>query len=538
MNILLRNQLFFLIVFSSIFLQIPKFLQINFIGSFMGSNLSIYPIIFAIGYYCLKYKKREVTFSFSEIDKKIVLYITIYLLINCISFFHGLLIYPYYDAILAGPIDQIEKLPKVHQLLIKVGIPIQEFILLKVWMTARLMKGLFFECFWFFSIPLLIYFWFKRNSSTGIDILKNATIYAILCVSLYGILDIFYLSGSVTSQLILEQVNPIIHTIKIDGSWWPPLLWNNQLRSLFAEPSFFGMYAAFAMPWLWYALSEHSISSKKRIALSFLLFVFTYELFLTRARTATALFVGEIVLLIVIALWQYEKLFFRNTMRVLAISLLAFGLATLSISYMPGSPDQNGLDAMGYNKRGLQTATVYLEDNLGSLASSNQRSNLSRYSILKASVAIGEDYPLLGVGRDLRNAYIPDYLPPEAFDGEEVQMWLYNQKEKGILKAGFPALGEYCTRFAETGALGLLVYLVPVGYLFIQLIKRMALSSCSRPQKEKAIFLFLSMTGVMASGFSNILSINTSYLILIGIGFAFIISNEQGEQKHYEFPKR
>lgn len=522
MSITLRDRLFFLIVFTSMLSQIPDILQLKFLGSFMGEKLSIYPVIFAFGYYCWKYKEKEIYFSFTEIDKRFVMYIIVYLLVTLISFFYGLFIYPYYGAILAGPVDQIEKLPKVYQLLIQTGIPISEITLLKVWMIARMIKGFILESFWFFSIPLLIYFWFKKDASTGINILKKATIYAILCVSIYGILDIFYLSGSFTAQFILIKTNPIIHMIKADGTWWPPLLLNNQLRSLFSEPSFFGMYAAFSLPWLWWTLSEQCRSSKK-ILLSLLLFIFTYELFLTKSRTANALFMGEIALLIIIALWQYEKMFFRNTMRVLAISLFAFCLATFSINYMPGSPNQNGSDSMGYDAIGLQSATSYLEDNLGSLASSNKRSNLSRYSVIRSNLRIGEDYPLLGVGRGLRSAYVPDYLPSEAFEGSEIQSWLHAQKEKGILKAGFPTLDEYSTRFSETGILGLLVYLVPVGYLLIQLIKRMALSVSSRSEKEKAIFLFLSMVGVMASGFNNVLSVNCCYWILLGLGYAFIM---------------
>lgn len=59
---------------------------------------------------------------------------------------------------------------------------------------------------------------------------------------------------------ILRTVNPCIHSIENDGTWWPPLLWGGQLRSVFAEPSYFGIYAAFAMPLLWYKLIETQMS--------------------------------------------------------------------------------------------------------------------------------------------------------------------------------------------------------------------------------------------------------------------------------------
>lgn len=111
-----------------------------------------------------------------------------------------------------------------------------------------------------------------------------------------------------------------------------------------------------------------------------------------------------------------------------------------------------------------------MADNLGSLASADKRSNRSRYSILKANIGIGMDYPVLGVGLGLRHAYIPEYLPKEAFLVSEIQMWIRNQKEKGIMRSGFPSLGEYSSRFAETGILGLIVYLIPAFFLIYRLL--------------------------------------------------------------------
>lgn len=522
MSSVLRNRLFFFVVFFAIFPQIPKFLQLNFIGAFMGAKLSIYPILVAFAYYAWHYKKVKDSFSLTETNKKFMWYIGIYIGILLISFFHGLLIYPYYDAILAGPVDQIEKLPAVYQKMQQIGIPMSEVALLKLWIMARLIKGFLLECIWFFGVPLLIYHCFKKDAHRGITILQKATVCAIVLVSLYGIFDIFYLSGSSAAQAILVKLNPIVHEIKSNDTWWPPLLWNNQLRSLFAEPSFFGIYSAFAMPWLWYAILR-THSWQKKLGFILLLLFFTSELFLTKARTANALFWGETLLLIGITIWQREKDFFKNTVLILVIMILSFAATTYAMSFMSGSPVSNEEKTMGYGTEGSTKAVLYLEDNLGSITSGTQRSNLSRYSILKANMAIGQDYPILGVGKNLRNAYVPDYLPQEAFAGGEIQMWLRNQKEKGIMKSGFPALGEYSTRFAETGILGLLVYLFPSIYLFGQLIKRIRSSLYSRTQKEEAIFLFLSLAGIMASGLGDNLSITCCYWILIGIGYAFIM---------------
>ena len=56
----IKNQLFFLICFTLIFNNIPKVLQMNFIGSVLGDKLVFYPLIIGFVYtiYCeYKYKK-------------------------------------------------------------------------------------------------------------------------------------------------------------------------------------------------------------------------------------------------------------------------------------------------------------------------------------------------------------------------------------------------------------------------------------------------------------------------------------------------
>ena len=116
--------------------------------------------------------------------------------------------------------------------------------------------------------------------------------------------------------------------------------------------------------------------------------------------------------------------------------------------------------------------TEYIDSNATSLANPDKRSNRARYSIMEADFRIGLDYPILGVGRGLRNGYIPQYLPEKGKQNGEVKMWLQYRENLGILKSGFPSLGEYTVRFGETGILGLLVFLAPVLFLIFSMIKK------------------------------------------------------------------
>lgn len=514
----LRNKLFFCIVLFIIFSNIPRIVQMNFIGTFLGKDLSFYPILVGVLYFFYELKKSGRQQIHKE-EKILLVYIAIYIAVLMASFLHGLMIYPYYETILSGPVDQIEKLPALQNFLSNKGMQVETGELLKAWMFARPIKSFILETFWYFAVPYLIFNWYRKDTIDGFSIFTKAVCVATTLVCAYNVIDFFYLSGSQTAENILSTVNPIIHDIKSNGTWWPPLLWKGQLRSLFAEPSYYGIYSAFAMPFLWYKLIQ-SKNAKSKIRFSFLLFIFTYGLFLTKARTANVLFVGEQILLILFSIWNRNKTFCKQTVLIVICSITIFIIATLSLNFMPGSPKGK---SMGYGNEGNLEMASYLEDNLGSLAAKNKRSNGARFSILEANIAIGKAHPLLGVGKSLRNAYIPDYLLEKGKANSEVQYWMKNQKEKGIMKSGFPALGEYSSRFAETGILGLAVYLFPSFYLIMMLLKRIK-SAKEQQEKERCIFFFISLAGIMASGLGDTLNITCSYWILMGLGYALILS--------------
>ncbi|WP_281739011.1 O-antigen ligase family protein [Acidaminococcus fermentans] len=515
----LRNKLFFCIVLFVIFSNIPFSLQLNFFGSFLAKDLSLYPILGGVIYsFYNLYKSRDI--QIDRVQKAYFTYIIIYVFVLMISFFHGLAIYPFYEAILQGPADQIEKLPVVQHCLYSKGIYIETTILLKAWILIRLIKGFIMEVFWYFTVPYLIFSWYRKNVQIGFLIFIKAVFTATILVCIYNLIDIFYLSGSTFAENILCVLNPIIHDIKYNGTWWPPLLWKGQLRSLFAEPSYYGIYSAFAMPFLWYRLVQSPNSNSKIINI-IVIFIFTFGLFLTKARTANALFVGELCLLIAFSLWQKQLL--KRTAFIISFSFITFAIATFSLHFMPGSPQVNTNGSMGYKSESNTQMTAYVKDNLESLTNKDKRSNRARFSVFEASIAIGKNYPLLGVGKSLRHAYIPNYLSKEGKENTEVQYWIKNQKKKGIMKSGFPALGEYCTRFAETGILGLAIYLIPAFYLALVLLKRIKLTN-EQSEREKYIFFFISLAGIMASGLGDNLNITCSYWILMGLGYALILS--------------
>lgn len=508
MNKKVCDILFFTLCICLIFLNIPKIVQMNFLGSVVGGKLVFYPLIIGLIYtfYC-EYKYKNVLINFGKFKK----YIFLFLGINLVSTICGLYIYPYYDLILHGPVDQIEKLPKVLAMLNSWGIDIQAQTLAMFWIIARVIKAVCLETIYTFGGAYMIYCWYYNRIKDGINILLKAIVISIILVIVYGILDVYYLLGSEIATNILITINPILHEIKSQGTWWPPLLWKGQLRSIFTEPSYYGIYAAFAMPLLWYTFVKAK-NLKYKISVGMFMFGFVFCLFLTKARTAVALFGGECVLLILCTLYLRKKIFLKQVVCILLCSGIAFLSANLVIANM-----QINDEVESTNKINVE---AYLEDNLGSLASTDKRSNTARYSVMIANFKIGVDYPILGVGTNLANAYITEYLPAMSKDNGEVSMWLKNQQEKGILKSGFPALGEYTCRFAQNGLLGLMVFLAPAFILLRKLLQKIYLEGNNYEIVLPYVFFTISFIGIMTAGIGDHINITYCYWVLLGLGYA------------------
>lgn len=512
MNIKYRDILFFLVCCLLIFNNTSEVFRINFIGGVLRDKLIFYPLIIGCIYtlwYTYKYKVKYNNFQYVKI------FIIVYTSILIFSLINGLFMYPYYDSIFNGPINQIEKLPKVLNWLQEIGIVLDKDVFIVFWMIFRIIKNMLLEIICTFLGAYLIYYWYCNDWKQGLNILFKAIMVSIVCIFIYSILEIFYLGNNETAKYILTIINPYIHIIEQNNNWWPPLLWNNQLRSVFAEPSYFGIYVAFAMPFLWYKFMS-SIKYKWLYILIMSLFMFC--LFLTKARTGIALFSGEIILLILGIIYLNRRILLRKLGIIICCCVISFVSANLFITNVMINHKDMSIDASIEN---------YLDDNIGSLASTGRRSNNSRYSIMIADLKIGIEYPILGIGSGLRDAYIPEYLPEMSIGNKEVNRWIINQEERGILKSGFPKLGEYTSRFAETGILGLVAFLVPPIFLLINLLKKI------KKEKDLRYVAFtISFIGIMAAGIGDSINITYCYWVLLGLGYAMCFGKPGDEIKH------
>lgn len=521
------ESLFLAICLSLIFCTTPQSLRIS-LSAGLSSKLSWLFIFFGLLVTAFNTEKSELErqYNFTLVLK----YISIYVFFLLLSLIIGLYRFPYYDSILNAPTIQFDKAQIIYEFLInhKIYLSKKEFI--SVWMILRPIRNFFLETIFTFGCTYTIYIWFKGKEKLCIKILIKSVLITVVILLVYSAVEIPYVFyQNEFCKYILIHFNPILHDIKDNGTWWPPLLWPDlRLRSVFAEPSYMGIYSAYAMPWLWYSF----ISAKKKsykLSLLMCIALFSFCIFLTKSRTSTVILFSEIALLMLMMVFfkvKYKCTSSRKNIVIMFITLVAFLSANFFLTQKPSS---------SVNSRLKNQVQSYLEENVGSLNSSNKRSNKARFSMMRANFKMGLDHPIFGVGVSLRQAYTIRYLPIEAFDDDEVKGWIQNQKDKGVMKGGFPSLGEYTTRFAETGFIGVFLFFLPAGYLVIKIIQDILKKINLNGNIHVLLYYLISFLGILATGIGESINVTYCYWVMLGVGFVLVNSSSKiPSKREYE----
>lgn len=311
----------------------------------------------------------------------------------------------------------------------------------------------------------------------------------------------------------------MIHPIAVDHGWWPPLLWKGQLRSLFSEPSRMGNYLAFAMPFLW---GKYLLSTKRPIGILILITFYTFMIFLTKARTAVAMYWGILFLLFLGILYLRKKNLIKKFLCICGISLfsLALSIGFINMSMHKGADIQK------------VTLSSYMEDNVGSLGSSTKRSNGARYALIHANIVTGLEHPILGVGNVLVSSYMVHNFNDRDLADSEVHMWVTHYDEQGTLRYGLDAMNEYILRFAQNGLLGLLVYVFPFIYVFIRLLKILWVTRDEN--QTKVLVTMVSLTRSAVAGGNGSLILLYAYWIILAFSYAVVYSFNKRAIEQYE----
>lgn len=539
MNRNIIDAIFTFLIFALPFKYIPRMLWQTTLGGPFGQDLVVYPLLIGFVYtvYC-QWKYKNVFYKWNIFKIFIIAYLTVLL----ISVVWGLIVYPYYDQILAGPAAQIEKLPGVLTVLHRIGIPIAQKTLLELWMFARPIKGVFFEVLYTFGAAYMIFCWYHNCVERAINILLKVTTINLVIIAAYGLVDVCYQNGQMWAQDFITFTLPLFHgdvAVKFDYyQFHTQLFWDSQNRSIFLEPSYFGIYMSFAFPLLWWNIFRQD-SRWRRLAFWLLFITLTFEIFLTQSRTALAVNLGVFVIFSILCLYQRQK----NFLVLLVALCIGWGIGFVgSMEFIQTGqiPSQLGewtplatkwesmqMKSMGEKGSIGIDAHTYINQNLESLSETDENgahavSNHSRFTVQKTHIRIGLEHPLLGVGTTLRQGYLRDKLDQDP--GDEIQKWNKNIDKCGMLRAGFANLGDYTLRFAETGFLGLGFYLFPALLLFWAYAKVFI-----KQRKDVAPFLFISLSfiGIMATGLGDGINITFCYWMAMAVSFLLLGAGDE-----------
>ena len=516
MNRKIRDGLFFLIVFTLVLYSVPKPIQLNFIGGPVGGKFCVYPLFvgFLYSFWC-QYKYGNV---FCDV-KKFLKYIAVFICVMLLSTVVGLITYPYYDVMLNGPVNQIEKLPRVLDFLHAHGIDADRKFLMQAWIIVRQIKGVFLNAFWTFGGAYLIYCWYRTEKKRALEILLKGTLLSLIPIFAYVCVETAYLAGNKNAAEILKAVNPYLYSIATTHGWWPPLLWPGQMRLVVPEPSFVGNYFAFVLPLLWGGIF---LVRKKWMLYTglFATVVITFCVGMTKARTAYAMLDGMIVLLLLLIVIGKQWKLLKKYVFILCCVGIGFGAFV-------GFTEAQIAAKTGVKIESLQVAKKALDDNLMSLASGNKRSNGARYALIKSHMRTGMQHPILGVGNGLASVFTEKNFTKEEARNGEVANWIRYQHEYGPLdgKRCVPgAFNEFVNRFSNNGLLGLSVFLFPYLYILFRLFKKMRRGSI------EALSAILLLASALASGCNNNIDIFYSTWILLGLSYVLVFGKNNEDE--------
>lgn len=497
-----RGAIFFLILF------IPFcFLPINL--PIIGQKL---PYLFClIGYllWCGELIKKSQPCPYYE--RYCIIFFFLFILWNIISSINGAINFEFYHLI---DLNQLNNFKNTY---LNLSLN-NEILLLQCFFSYSSIRDSFLDSFFTVGISVFIIHVYKYNYRQAIKDIRNAITLLTCLLILYSCIEIGSLCGNELCKSFLTTLNPIYMNIAFSNGWWPPLFYQGQVRSLFAEPSFFGIYAAFSIPFFISKFFSFNIEKKILFFYAFLYMCMVAMTIMTKARTATGLFIGELILYI-FCFFYFDRKKWKRFFIFMIMTTGAFFMAMTGISHFSTSSDE-----ILQNNR--MTISTYMNENVTSVIG-NHRSNNARFANVRATFQVGLKHPLLGVGYGLTNGYVNQNLNSDDLQNFEVRHWREDMMEKGILKSGFPQLNQLAAVFASKGLGGLLLFFFPI-YIIIW---KIFIISNKNLKDEEISGVMIAFFGLIGAFFSNIAGIE--FYIVVGILFCVLINNEK-EVQHCE----
>lgn len=410
----------------------------------------------------------------------------VYSIANMAVTIHGNLIFPYYDIADFSRLEGSERM--AFQAISTLFPSNPDYI---NWIISNTLKTCLTTVTRFYSsyfIVFSIFLFYKKTSFNIIDDIWLGITAILPVLAIYEIFEVAYLVGASWGTTVLKTINPLLYEVENSHGWWPPLLWPGQIRSVFAEPSYFSYWGVLCVPFFLRNIHNQNHFWINIIELAFI----SFTVLGSNSRTGTALLFGVVSVYFIVSLITKQK-------RVIKTALIVVCPIAISLTASVGILGTN-IDS-------------YFGNTLGTLTSMTARSNLQRFAMMKAQTDIFSEHPILGVGENLLSPYLADYFIEHDMNSGEIALWIEATEDKGFFSGGFPPLCEYTSSLAEYGLVGSignnLVFIILV---CITIYKGLF----NQKSKSKEIATTLSACAcVMAFGISNYFEVNYLYFIVL-----------------------
>lgn len=497
-----------------IFPVIPMSLRIGFLGGEFSAKASFYTLLLCLIYSIWIQRHKLCQY---KLYWKMLLYIVLLSLTITVSLVHGLVNFPYYELIPGSDYGN-HKLASIFQAIFNQDI--SEYTLSVIHFCFRVLKNSLTQLIFTFGFAYLIFYWFKYRTESILKIVSIGSLISSSLVVGFGIIELFYFGGQQWAFSVLTYIRPMVHAIEINNTWWPPLFWSAfQLRSLFPEPSFLGIYTVITIPFLWNIIFT-SKNRKLVVYSSIIVMLLEMITLLANSRTATVfLLIDHILLILVLCIQFRDKRFIIHTVLVTLIGLFAFLgniVYTSNVDYTQNVLTKDTKDIS--TQQVVNQISSYGENNITSLSKKSSRSNNQRYGVMKADLNIFLENPLLGIGQGLRTPYVLNHLDEDTLHNTEVKMWIDNIKNKGLINISIPMLGEYTSRLSETGIISFVLFMAPILFLLFRLLKYIIRNS----KDIFVIFFTIAYIECLLTGIGTTLNELYYFWILLGFGYALV----------------
>lgn len=328
---------------------------------------------------------------------------------------------------------------------------------------------------------MVLVFMFAITYSTEIIIqLKKLTLYdyrkyilySTIPVIIYGTIELIHFLGIFDFSYILKGISYIFQ------SYYRGEVYTKGIRTICGEVSYFAMYSAFIIPWIVsYIFTEKGI--KKKLFFSGISGYLLILLIFSKSRTAYAIIFAQIFLFtLLILISKIDKKIKINVIKSIVIVLLSFSFLNNTI-----------ISKIGGDSNSIQKISI--QGLINSITDSNNMSNIARFGLQKSAFDIGIDNPVFGVGIGQFGFNVKDNLSSKALTSYEVQRWI--SEDEDVHEYWPPAFALYPRIMAEQGAVGLLIWIVFIGYVVLKALFRLR----KRKNDIIGIALIVSFIGIL-----------------------------------------